>query len=238
MPPTGAFGGNTGIHDAQNLSWKLAAVLKGAAGRALLETYDTERRPVAQQTLAQALARLQAWFKNQAKPLPPPEKIVDDYDVVFGQCYENGALIPEKKETPAQAFVPAGKLSGRPGTRAPHFPIVDDDPERSSLDLFGDDFVLLSNAAGAAWGDAIAHLRETGNVPIVSHCLGTDGEAKPRSESWHTMYGINRDGAVLVRPDGVVAWRSYDLSADPESTLSNVFGHLHLIFRNQTANIQ
>lgn len=52
MPPTGGFGGNTGIHDAHNLAWKLAEVLKGAAGPRLLETYDSERRPVAERTLA------------------------------------------------------------------------------------------------------------------------------------------------------------------------------------------
>jgi hypothetical protein len=63
FPPTGGFGGNTGIHDAHNLAWKLAAVLRGGAGPRLLETYDQERRPVADGTMAQALARFQAWFK-------------------------------------------------------------------------------------------------------------------------------------------------------------------------------
>jgi hypothetical protein len=110
--------------------------------------------------------------------------------------------------------------------------------EQSSLDLFGDDFVLLSNPAGAAWGDAIARLRETEDVPVVSHCLGTDGEAKPGKESWHTMYGIDRNGAILIRPDGIVAWRSYDLSTDPGAALSAVFSHLHFTLSNQTENIR
>jgi 2-polyprenyl-6-methoxyphenol hydroxylase-like FAD-dependent oxidoreductase len=56
---TGAFGGNSGIHDAHNLAWKLALVLRGAANQSLLATYDRERRPVIEATLAQALARLQ-----------------------------------------------------------------------------------------------------------------------------------------------------------------------------------
>ena len=93
MPPTGAFGGNTGIHDAHNLVWKLAAVLKNAAGPMLLETYDCERRPVAEHSLKQALARLQAWFKDPSKRLPTRAPLIDDYDVVFGQRYDAGALI-------------------------------------------------------------------------------------------------------------------------------------------------
>jgi putative polyketide hydroxylase len=48
MSPTGAFGSNTGIQDAHNLAWKLAAVFGGWAGEALLDTYDSERRPVAE----------------------------------------------------------------------------------------------------------------------------------------------------------------------------------------------
>lgn len=57
MSPTGAFGSNTGIQDAHNLAWKLAAVLEGWAGEALLDTYDTERRPVAEATSARAAHR-------------------------------------------------------------------------------------------------------------------------------------------------------------------------------------
>ena len=57
MSPTGAFGSNTGIQDAHNLAWKLAAVLDGSAGPGLLETYEAERRPVAQATSARASAR-------------------------------------------------------------------------------------------------------------------------------------------------------------------------------------
>jgi putative polyketide hydroxylase len=57
MSPTGAFGSNTGIQDAHNLAWKLAAVLGGWAGEGLLDSYDAERRPVAEATSARAAAR-------------------------------------------------------------------------------------------------------------------------------------------------------------------------------------
>jgi hypothetical protein len=57
MPPNGGFGGNTGIHDAHNLAWKLAQVIRGQAHPRLLETYATERRPVARFTVEQAFSR-------------------------------------------------------------------------------------------------------------------------------------------------------------------------------------
>ena len=100
MPPTGGFGGNTGIQDAHNLAWKLDAVTRGAAGRELLDTYDAERRPVADRTVAQALARLQAWFKDPGRKLPPPEPIVDDNAVIFGYRYPAGAFVAEGDERP------------------------------------------------------------------------------------------------------------------------------------------
>ncbi|MER8549133.1 FAD-dependent monooxygenase [Mesorhizobium sp. M1169] len=73
----GAFGGNSGIHDAQNLAWKLAMVIRREAGSALPDSYDTERRPLIHGTLAQALARLQKWFKDPAKSLPPQVDLVE-----------------------------------------------------------------------------------------------------------------------------------------------------------------
>ena len=57
MPPNGGFGGNTGIHDAHNLAWKLAFMLKGVAGPGLADTYEAERRPVSKFTVEQAYAR-------------------------------------------------------------------------------------------------------------------------------------------------------------------------------------
>src|SRR5207237_9259446 len=57
MPPNGGFGGNTGIHDAHNLAWKLALVIKGLAGSGLLDSYETERKPVAVFTVEQSFSR-------------------------------------------------------------------------------------------------------------------------------------------------------------------------------------
>lgn len=57
MPPTGGFGGNTGVQDAHNLAWKLAMVLRGEAGPELLDTYEAERLPAGYFTVEQAYSR-------------------------------------------------------------------------------------------------------------------------------------------------------------------------------------
>lgn len=196
MPPTGGFGGNTGIQDAFNLSWKLDDVLRGAAGPQLLETYDLERRPVADATMAQALARLQAWFKDPGKKLPPAEPIVDDYNVIFGYRYCEGAIIAEDDD--AATFEDPHKPSGRPGSRAPHV-VVDG---RSTVDLFSGRWVVVAGPEGDAWNVAASA------AGLASHTIAESAR-----------YGIDGDGAVLIRPDGIIAWRVRQAPADPQRAL-------------------
>ncbi len=212
MPPTGAFGGNTGIHDAQNLAWKLALVLRGAAPPELLDGYDAERRPVVERTLDQALARLRKWFKDPAGRLPPAVELVEDYDVVFGQRYDAGAVIPEGPP-PARPFEPFRELSGRPGTRMPH--VVVDDSGSSTLDLSaGDQYLLLTGGPG--WASAARGLADTG-APL--QVVSPNG-------AWEGRFDVTRDGAVLVRPDGFVAWRATEGSSAPAADLSRVLREL------------
>lgn len=214
MPPPGAFGGNSGIHDAQNLAWKLALVVRGEAPPDLLKTYDTERRPVIAATVAQALARLQQWFKDPARRLPPPVELVDDYDVVFGQRYDSGALVPEGPAPKAPPFEPFKALSGKPGTRAPHLKVKYHGREISSLDLFGDGFVLLAGPEGKAWCDAAPGA----GVKLTCFRVGTD--LTDIEGKWRDRFGVTDSGAVLVRPDGFVGWRAADTSEAPEATLA------------------
>lgn len=68
MPPTGGFGLNTGVQDVQNLAWKLAAVLNGEAGDALLDTYDVERRPVAEAVTHSSLLMRCRWDVRRGRP--------------------------------------------------------------------------------------------------------------------------------------------------------------------------
>ncbi len=167
MPPNGGFGGNTGIHDAHNLAWKLAAVLKGEAGPGLLETYDAERRPVVKFTVEQAYTRYvtRSAAYLGAKDFQPP---ANDFEIELGYLYRSPAILgepgaPEVHEDPRQSL-------GRPGSRAPHLWIEQDGKRISTLDLFGDGYVLL--AAGDDWQAAAADL------PVTAHRISQDGFAE------------------------------------------------------------
>jgi putative polyketide hydroxylase len=202
MPPTGSFGANTGILEMHNLAWKLAAVHAGQASEALLDTYEAERRPAAAATVEQAVLRNRDRRRLADAPeSAPDQRIVPDPVVWFGACYAPG-------EGPW-----AARPDGRPGTRAPHVPWPAPDPETRSagprsaggsvLDLFGLRFVLLTGTGPAATGWHAA----AGRLPVDAHRL-PDAAAC-------AAYGIATDGAVLVRPDGYVAWRSRTAVPDP-----------------------
>ncbi len=218
MPPTGGFGGNTGIHDAHDLAWKLAAVLRGRAGERLLETYDEERRPIAEATLAQALARLSAWFRDPSQALPPPVPIVDDLDVIFGQVYRAGALVPEP-ELPDVRFEDPRTPSGRPGSRAPHLTVREDDGRELALhDAIGTGFLLVAGADEPGWRRAAEELR----IHVV----------QPADEAaFERLDHVGPTGAVLVRPDGVVAWRSADAAPEPGRALARA---MDVVLRRET----
>lgn len=220
MPPTGGFGGNTGIHDAHNLAWKLAMVIKGEADPRLLASYDAERRSVAGATLAQSLARLQSWFKNLGTSLPPPEPIVPDYDVVFGQRYRSAAVIAEE-EPAASAFISHRALSGIPGTRMPHVVVEKNGAALSTHDLFGSKLLLFAHAE-SIWAGAARKFSSL----VYCHRFGEGGDLIDRQARWPAAFGVEKDGAVLVRPDGFVAWRSTTAPEAPDLVLSDVLRRL------------
>jgi len=187
VPPNGGFGGNMGIQDALNLSWKLAAVVKGDAGPALLDSYETERLPLCQLNVEQAYTR----YASRVVPergtdgVQPP---VPDIELEIGLVARSPVILPDGEDDGALHLAPAA-LDGRPGTRAPHVVLPDG---RSTLDLFGSRLVLLRAA-----GDGVDDWAPDG---VDSHVIG--------SGSFAENYGLSAGGAVLVRPDGVVAWRS------------------------------
>lgn len=205
MPPTGGFGGNTGIHDAHNLAWKLALVTKGIASPALLDSYDSERRPIAEATQAQALARLGAWFKNLGDRLPPPAKIVDDAAVIFGQRYRVGASTPHN-DAMSELFEDPRAPNKGPGSRAPHV-LIESVPAH---DLVGRHWLLLIGAEGEPWQRVAPDVARTSNINMRPFRLTPDQ---------HDKYGVSARGAVLIRPDGVIAWRSRDESANAADAL-------------------
>jgi 2-polyprenyl-6-methoxyphenol hydroxylase-like FAD-dependent oxidoreductase len=216
MPPTGGFGGNTGIQDAYNLAWKLDVVIREAARPELLETYDQERRPVADRTVAQSLARLQAWFKDPGRKLPPPEPIVDDNGVMFGYCYPAGAFVREEHNGASEFFEDPLAPTGRPGSRAPQLTVMHQGAEVSTIDLFADRWVLLSGPDGKRWSDILRHSQAARGLGVTWHGLHPDGGLTDAADRWPAAYGVDRDGAVLIRPDGFIAWRRATAGGDAQ----------------------
>ncbi|MFF8596577.1 FAD-dependent oxidoreductase [Streptomyces sp. NPDC015220] len=229
MSPTGAFGSNTGIQDAHNLAWKLAAVLDGWAGPGLLDTYETERRPVALATSARASARSVEHSHPGFAPAPGlgGGRRGGILNVVLGYRYPHGAVVGA---APDQEAVPETmRLTGEPGSRAPHMWLRHGDARISTLDLYESTLVLLSDARSTAGWHAAAHrVAERRNVRLESYRVGAEltydtppGEDGPAPD-WARTHGTTTDGAVLVRPDGFVAWRATDAVPDPEETLRQV----------------
>jgi 2-polyprenyl-6-methoxyphenol hydroxylase-like FAD-dependent oxidoreductase len=187
VPPNGGFGGNAGVQDAHNLAWKLAAVINGEADPDLLDTYEAERLPLCDLTVRQAYTR----YATRVVPergTDDAEPAVPDIELEIGLVMRSPAILTEEPDDGA-LHLPPSALDGRPGTRAPHVWLAEG---RSTLDLFGSEFVVL-RAAGDGAGDW-APPRATAHVI----------DAEP----FAAAYGLAPGGAVLVRPDGVVAWRS------------------------------
>lgn len=183
--PIGGLGMNCGIGDVDNLSWKLAAVVAGWGDKSLLDTYEAERLPVAEQTVEASL--------GAARPPAQTDGLV------LGASYESSAVIPDGSSPPT-ALDPLGDYvpTARPGHRAPHL-WLDDAHDLSTLDLFGHGFVLLTTRAGTAWHPVA---EGASGIPFQVHEID--------HPEWPDLYGVGPLGAVLVRPDGYVAFRATD----------------------------
>jgi 2-polyprenyl-6-methoxyphenol hydroxylase-like FAD-dependent oxidoreductase len=220
MPPNGGFGGNTGVQDAYDLAWKLALVVQGVATRELLATYDAERRPVDKFTVEQAYTR---YVTRTAPYLTATDlqPFVADLEIELGYTYRSPAILAEEGD--ASDGDQAGHGDPRltravPGSRAPHLWLQHDGRRRSTLDLFGSDFVLLAGPDGGPWCDAAPAAAAPG-VRLADYRVGGAELAVP-DDSFTEAYGISRTGAVLVRPDGFVAWRARTASSRPAESLT------------------
>jgi putative polyketide hydroxylase len=207
MPPNGGFGGNTGIHDAHNLAWKLALVLKGQASPKLLDTYESERKPIARFTVEQAFARYVARTAPWLAATQNTEPLVSDFDIELGYLYGVPGLVHKDPRT----------THGMPGSRAPHVWLTLDDDRLSTVDLMGN-YLLLAGSEGRAWKEAARTIATTtGGLAIDRVCIGEDVEDPERR--FHDAFGITPTGASLIRPDGFVAWRNPLLAANPVAAL-------------------
>jgi putative polyketide hydroxylase len=188
VPPAGATGITAAMGDAFNLAWKLAAVRDGRADPALLATYEQERAPVQRRHAVEGRASWERFWSPGPETVPP--RSVRQLDI--GYEYRSDAIIPDGTpvtDLPGSDYTP----SAAPGRRAPHLWVSVDGVRQSTLDLVGRDPLLLTGSPGG-WADA------AGRLDVAVRIL--------REQSWPELYGVAPAGAVLLRPDGHVAWRS------------------------------
>jgi hypothetical protein len=227
MPPTGGFGLNTGVQDVHNLAWKIAAVLRGNADESLLDSYHDERQPLAVITTKNSLANAMSMGRTERQSgVLPRREFLNEQGLIFGVNYDSNAVIPDGTSPPAiddpvTEYLP----SARPGSRAPHVWLRRGNEQISTVDLIGPHFLLLAGAAGEAWRHA-AQAAAPSWPPLAVRIIGDDTEVSDPDGKWQLAYGIDADGAVLVRPDGYVAWRSRSGVSNPEASLRAAFDRL------------
>ncbi|NRQ40871.1 FAD-binding protein, partial [Nonomuraea sp. NN258] len=205
MPPTGGQGGSTAIQDGCDIAWRLWLVITGQAGPDFLDTYDAERRPIGTLTADAQLANLGVRMPAAVR-VGYPEPLDDPMQMIIGYRYHSSAILDEPGDDGSILEDPRIP-TGRPGSRAPHV-VLDWEGQRiSTIDLFGSGFVLLADPQGGqGWMDAGRLVKERLGVQLTRVLV--NDELKDVEGRWRERYGVRGGGAVLVRPDGYVAWRS------------------------------
>jgi 2-polyprenyl-6-methoxyphenol hydroxylase-like FAD-dependent oxidoreductase len=230
--PTGAFGMNTGMQDAADIGWKLEGAIRGWAGPKLLQSYGIERRPVALRNVKEATANLKRMMSTREKK--PPKEIFEygtegdrarsifgaEYKdmmkqewftlgIHLGYWYENSPVIVPDGTPPPPDEVMTYTQTSRPGSRAPHVWLA---PGKSTLDLFGREFVLLRFARDA---DANALLASAKSAGVPMRLIDIDNAEAAK---------LYERKLVLVRPDGHVGWRADALPLDCKALIDTVRG--------------
>lgn len=252
VPPWGALGMNSGLGDAYNLIWKLSLAIKASDPHmydALLDSYGTERKPIAARVAENSLSNMRnhAGMMDKALGVDPnadPEKNVAEMNAFFDPAHPD---YKAKRQAVAEAcigtdyefnapgieigwFYPSvdtedqGKASRHdgqlledgsfnlteyhpstiPGHHLPHAWLKRGGEMASTRDLVrSDKFVLIA-------GDA-TKWKQLGGGLVDVEIIGDGKEAgswTPSDKAWEALRGIGQDGALLVRPDGIVAWRA------------------------------
>ncbi|MGZ5356990.1 MAG: FAD-dependent monooxygenase [Solirubrobacterales bacterium] len=261
-PPTGGLGLTSAIHDAQNLCWKVAAVLAGHASPELLDTYEPERRSSDERNARRSLENAVNQFDIVAKAGVSHENTADEnwanvrriwsgrpedaehreqvlrsirmqsmefseLNVELGYTYESAAIVPDGSEQPDPVDeVRVYDPSTRPGAPLPHAWIDDDEGTRQPIkDLVGPGrFLLIAGEEGEQWCEVARELEEAG-APLDTVRIGhVDGDLFDPRCMWLRRREIGPAGAILVRPDRFVAWRSVGASEAPRDELAEALG--------------
>jgi 2,4-dichlorophenol 6-monooxygenase len=264
LPPSGGLGLNSAVQDAYNLCWKIAAVLDGRAGDALLDTYTTERRSVnranidtainavvgqdmmtpslgisSAKSVAENWEALGAFWEDRPGAVERRHEFTTwlshrslefrQHNIDFGYTYEDGAIVVDgsPKPVPLDA-VRLYEPSTRPGAPLPHA-WVTRAAERLPLRTLAHDghFALITGEGGQAWVDAATKVAGQLNVPLRTARVGLgDVDLVDVRLTWKKNREISPEGAVLVRPDGFIAFRSIGAVDDPAAVLSSAFGQI------------
>lgn len=224
--PTGGYGGNTGVQDAHNLAWKLAMVLKGSAGEKLLESYNDERQPAAMQMIQQGYQR----YVTRSDPdlgMEGVKKQIPDVHVEFNRYRSDAVVFEQGYEDDGKQDIDPRKSFALPGTRAPHVELFINNKPGSTIDLYGQKFVLVTSSYGKDWEKVVNKLERELDIEIDFKVISPPGSkaeyvelpihrekiSSPFSLPFSEAYGISPNGAVLVRPDGYVAWKEKTLDS-------------------------
>ncbi|MFI7002079.1 FAD-dependent monooxygenase [Nocardia sp. NPDC050175] len=224
-PPWGGHGYNTGIGDAVNIGWKLAATLAGWGGATLPASYEPERRAVALRTVAETVANMQAVLRiRHAEPSGVAAAIQSgmaaefhSLGLVLGYRYDDSPVIVADEPGPDSVDGPLSYTpSTRPGARLPHHWLADG---RSLYDALGAQLTLLNLAENGSTTAAFANAARALGVDLVviDHAKAPDTASRNDGTA----------SALLVRPDQHIAYRQVgDVSAtEAESVLRTVLGH-------------
>lgn len=231
MPAYKGLGVNTAIQSAQNLGWKLAAVIRQQAHPPLLGTYHAERHPVGQFAARQSLTGPgAAWLPAGIHT----ERLAKEKDLPFfypivGYIYRSRAILSEDPPSESREEIELlnrPELTGRPGTRVPHLWLERGEKRISTLDLFDGRFVLLAGPDGAPWCVAAAALKTSLGIELAVYRLGPEADVLHPEQDGLARLGISPEGAMLVRPDSFVAWRTSVLTATPEVMLEQVLAQI------------
>jgi 2-polyprenyl-6-methoxyphenol hydroxylase-like FAD-dependent oxidoreductase len=235
--PTGGFGMNTGMDDTSNLAWKLAATIQGWGGKNLLQSYEQERKPVAERNTI-AARELNVHLANLSVPAAIEQDSAEgeaarrqvstqlstfgeefaSLGVQLGARYDGSPIIAADGAPPADNFV-RYTPSSVPGGRAPHVWLDSGRGYGSSLfDRLGFGFTLLRLGGKAAETDAI----ETGAIEQAARQRKMPLQVLdiPLADA-RELYGHD---LVLVRPDQYVCWRGNSPPSDPDCLLARIVG--------------